>query len=182
MHQFLKFIFGIKLYKFRTVPLSIIKSFSLYTQQVCWQLASKLSANLYDRHLLLCVQWKTPDDGQRNCPKHIEFYSKNKFEKLVHLVGFVIKTYHDAQSLERQTCGLVTHVQSNFGFKTIQYLEYQMFSIVLSCGTVIARERYRLATNFGIRMDGQTSIISLQCDHFMQRAHSSRPVSDLSYK
>ena len=27
---------------------------------------------------------------QRNCPKHAEFYSKNKFEKLVHLVGFII--------------------------------------------------------------------------------------------
>jgi len=39
---------------------------------------------------LLCVQWKTPDDGQRNYPKHVEFYSKNKFEKLVHLVGFII--------------------------------------------------------------------------------------------
>jgi len=23
---------------------------------------------------------KTPDDGQRNCPKHVEFYSKNKLE------------------------------------------------------------------------------------------------------
>ena len=33
MHYFLKFIFGIKLYMFRTVPLSIIRSFSLYTQQ-----------------------------------------------------------------------------------------------------------------------------------------------------
>ena len=31
---------------------------------------------------------KTPYDGQRNCPKHVEFYSINKFEKLVHLVGF----------------------------------------------------------------------------------------------
>ena len=29
---------------------------------------------------LLCVQWKTPDDGQRNCSKHVQFYSKNKFE------------------------------------------------------------------------------------------------------
>ena len=38
---------------------------------------------------LLCVQWKTPDDGQRNCPNHAEFHSKNKFEKLVHLVGFI---------------------------------------------------------------------------------------------
>jgi len=33
MHQFLKFTFGIKLGRFRTVPLSIIRSFSLYTQQ-----------------------------------------------------------------------------------------------------------------------------------------------------
>jgi len=35
---------------------------------------------------------KIPDDGQRNCPKHAEFYSKNKFEKLVHLVDFIIRT------------------------------------------------------------------------------------------
>jgi len=33
-----------------------------------------------------------------NCPKHVEFYPKNKFEKLVHLVGFIIRIYHDAQS------------------------------------------------------------------------------------
>ena len=45
---------------------------------------------------------KTPDDGQRNCPKHVEFYSKNKFEKLVHLVGFIIRIYHDARSPERE--------------------------------------------------------------------------------
>jgi len=35
-------------------------------------------------------------------PKHVEFYSKNKFEKLVHLVGFIIRIYHDARSAERQ--------------------------------------------------------------------------------
>ena len=51
---------------------------------------------------LLCVQWKTPDDGQRNCPKRVDFCSKNKFEKLVHLVGFIISIYHDARSAERQ--------------------------------------------------------------------------------
>jgi len=45
---------------------------------------------------------KTDDDGQRNCPKHVEFYSKNKFEKLVRLVGFIIRTYHDARSAECQ--------------------------------------------------------------------------------
>ena len=45
---------------------------------------------------------KTPGDGQRNCPKHVEFYSKNKFKELVHLVGFVIGIYHDERSPERQ--------------------------------------------------------------------------------
>jgi len=38
--------------------------------------------------------------GQRNCLKHVEFYSKNKFEKLVHLGGFIIRIYHDARSPE----------------------------------------------------------------------------------
>jgi len=33
------------------------------------------------------------DNGQRNYLKHAEFYSKNKFEKLVHLVGFIIRTF-----------------------------------------------------------------------------------------
>jgi len=28
---------------------------------------------------------------------------KNKFEKFVHLVGFIITIYHDARSPERQT-------------------------------------------------------------------------------
>jgi len=32
-----------------------------------------------------------PDDGQRNCPKHVYFHSKNKSEELVHLVGFTIR-------------------------------------------------------------------------------------------
>jgi len=52
-----QFIFGMKLYMFRTVPLSIIRSFALYTQQ--WYMSyrfgdgspdpvRKQSANLYD--------------------------------------------------------------------------------------------------------------------------------------
>jgi len=40
----------------------------------------------------MCIE-KTPDDGQRNCPKHVEFYSKNKFKKLVRLVGFITRIY-----------------------------------------------------------------------------------------
>jgi len=96
---------------FRTVPLPIIRNFSLYTQQwyMCWQLASRIRTERPDparklsAHIpLLRVQWKIPDDGQRNCPKHVELYSKNKFEELVHLVGFITRIYHDARSPERQ--------------------------------------------------------------------------------
>jgi len=76
---------------FQTVPPSTIRSFSLYTQQWCMSYTG-----------LLCVQSETPDDGQRNRPKHVEFYSKNKCEKLVHLVGFIIRLYHDARSPECQ--------------------------------------------------------------------------------
>jgi hypothetical protein len=62
MHQFLKFILEMKLYMFRAVPLSIIRSYSLYTQQRYMSYrfvdsfrnqfhpdpARKLSTNLYD--------------------------------------------------------------------------------------------------------------------------------------
>ena len=107
---FSNLFFGIKLYMFRTVPLSIIRSYSLSTQQwdMSYRFAESLRAgsgrncssvlillascqqNLYDIYHC-CVQWKSPDDGQRNCPKHVEFYSKNTFEKLLLLVGFAIR-------------------------------------------------------------------------------------------
>jgi len=47
----------------------------------------------------VCCEYseKTPDDGQRNCPEYVEFYSKNEFEKLVRLVGFIIRIYHNAR-------------------------------------------------------------------------------------
>jgi hypothetical protein len=99
----------------------------VYVIEVCWQLASRSRIDLapswscpqavgktvwHSRIPLLCVySEKTPDDGQRNCPKHVEFHSKNKFEKLVHLVGFILRylsrctvtwtSYHDARSRER---------------------------------------------------------------------------------
>jgi len=98
---------------FWTDPLSTIRSFPLYTQQwyMSYRFADSLQrVNLYDIYLLLCVQWKAPDDGQRNCPKHVEFYSKNKFEKLVHLVGFIIRIYHNAWSPERQIWFMVNKV------------------------------------------------------------------------
>jgi len=48
-------------------------------------------ADLYDMYHCCVYSENTPDDGQRNCPKHVEFQSKNKFEKLVQLLGFIIR-------------------------------------------------------------------------------------------
>jgi len=82
---------------FRTVPMSVIRSSSLYTQQ--WYVSCTFADSLTGRNSVLillasymtytitCVQWKTPDDEHRNCPKHAEFYSENKMEKLVRLKG-----------------------------------------------------------------------------------------------
>ena len=53
--------------------------------------ARKLSAKMCDIHHCCAYSKKTPVDGQRNCPKHVDFHSKNKFEKLVNLVGFIIR-------------------------------------------------------------------------------------------
>jgi len=84
---------------FRTVPLSIIRSFSLYTQQ--WYMSYRYADSLRAEwgrnwvpssfcsqavsipvwHIpLLCVQWKTPDDGQRNCPKQVVLFQKYIWE------------------------------------------------------------------------------------------------------
>jgi len=78
----------------------------VYVILVWWQLVSRIGTQAVSKPVwhtpLLCVQWKTPDDGHRNCPKYVDFYSKNKLEKSVHLVGFIIRIYHDVLSLERQ--------------------------------------------------------------------------------
>jgi len=62
--------------------------------------------------MLLYVQSWTPDDGRKDRPKHVELFQKtkkkkiiiiiNKFETLVHMVGFTIEIYYDARPYERQ--------------------------------------------------------------------------------
>jgi len=111
---------------FRTVPLSIIRSFSLCTQQwymsyrfadsllaSCQQThafrpdpALKLSANLYDiYHCCVCSEKLLMMD--RGTVRNMwSFIPKINFEKLMHLVGLIIRIYHDARSPERQTCNL----------------------------------------------------------------------------
>ena len=58
---------GTKPYMFRVVSLPIIRRFPLYT-----------------------LQWKTPDDGQRNCPKHVEFRARINLE-ISASFGFIVQ-------------------------------------------------------------------------------------------
>jgi nucleoside recognition membrane protein YjiH len=45
---------------------------------------------------------KTPDDEQRNLPKHVEFYFKNKFQELAHLIGFIIRIPTSSNHLKQE--------------------------------------------------------------------------------
>jgi len=97
---------------------------------------------------LLCVQWKTPDDGQSNCPKHVELYSKNKFEKLVHLVGFIIRIYHEARSSERQRTSKTKYIFLSLHFRLLQNAQWRKveISVTRNCIMLYASEHYIVST------------------------------------
>jgi hypothetical protein len=119
--------------------------------RLCCLLAAAclLASRQHNLYVLLCVQCWTPDDGQGNCPKHVELYSKNKFEKLAHLVCFIIKIYHDARSSECQIPHYVfitkplertTHISPVSRPATIEesrilndYEQQSVFSVVVLC-------------------------------------------------
>jgi len=83
-----------KLYMFRTVRLSIIRSlFTVHSAmlcviQVCRQLSSRARMEVHgssipfllESCLQTCMTYTTaectPDDGQTNCPKHVDFHPK----------------------------------------------------------------------------------------------------------
>jgi len=64
MHKFLKFIFGLKLYMFCTVPLSIIRSFSLYTQQ--WYMLYRFADCLLASCQQTCMTYTTAVNTLKN--------------------------------------------------------------------------------------------------------------------
>ena len=79
------FVFIIRIYRDAR---SLERQIQLYN----WRTKTKLMSLAISFHFL-CAQ---------HVSKHVEFYSKNKFEKLVRLFGFIIRIYRDARSRERQ--------------------------------------------------------------------------------
>jgi len=100
--NFSNFILGMKLCMFRTVPLSIIRSFSLYAQQ--WYMSYRFVDSLragsgcsvlnlqtcMTYTIAVCtvkISWCWTEEQSEKC--RVSF--QNKFEKLVRLVGFIIR-------------------------------------------------------------------------------------------
>jgi hypothetical protein len=94
---------------------------------------------------LLRVHQKTPDDGQNNCSKYVDFHSKNKFEKLLHLVGFIIRNLSwctvARMSKSHTTCILINRVVRSLQlawsdlsfFRDYQYIEPRTVNVVTAC-------------------------------------------------
>jgi len=117
----------------RTFPLSIISSFSLYTHQ--WSILILLASCMIYNVAACTVN--TADDGQRYCPKHVEFYSKNKFEEVVHLVDFIVRI------LEYTLCNKSSVTQSSV-INSVHYpLQTQRFalSITANCNKIFQSNR-----------------------------------------
>jgi hypothetical protein len=91
---------------FWTVPLSVIRSFSLYTQQ--WYTSYQFADSLQDVSKTVCIvvctvknSWWWTEELSKTCRVSVQ----NKFEKLVHLVGFIVRTCHNAWSHECKILG-----------------------------------------------------------------------------
>jgi hypothetical protein len=153
-----------KLYMFQTVPLSIVRRFSLYTLQ--WYMSYWFVDSLQAAMMLwdtvglwvspqciplLCVQWNAPDDGQMNCPKHSNFISfQNKFEKLVHPFGSLYEIYHFALSHE---CWIQYFQVRNIGNKIKNSKKHKQNLCIYFTNTmweVYIKHRYSL-TLIGLR-------------------------------
>jgi len=101
---------------FRTAPLSIIRSFFTVRRAVVYVIqvlltaseqerpdsARKLSANLYDIHHCCVYSEKLLMMDGGTVRNMYSFVPKINFEKIVLLVGFIIRIYHDALPPEGQ--------------------------------------------------------------------------------
>jgi len=139
--------FGIKLYNFQTVPLSIIRSFALYTWQWCmsYRFAESLRA-AWGRNascqqtcmtctIVVCTvknSWWRTEKLSKTC----RVLFQNKFEKLVHLVGFNIRTF----SVHNFNVKLINEQKTQCGLHvTLRY--------VFSCFAPLAHVHFQLLQN-----------------------------------
>ena len=86
---------------------------------VCYVVACKQDQDVMYDIYHWCVYSEKLLMMDRGTVRNIQFYSKNKFEKLVHLAGFIIRIYHDARSPERQFVTMYGHLNVNLSRCTV---------------------------------------------------------------
>jgi hypothetical protein len=110
------------------------------------------------RHILMVsVQWTAPDDGQRNCPKHIVSF-QNKFEKLVHLVGFIIRKFVTMHGMQTST-GML-HSLSVAGMTHTHYL-WQVWLTLIICGRYDSHSLSVAGMTHSLPVAGMTHTLSV---------------------
>ena len=130
---------------FRTVPLSIVRSFHC-TQQ--WYMSYRFGDSLWAGSRWNSVPswscstvknswWRTEELSETcrvSCPKHVQFHSKNKFEKLVHLIGFIIRNrgnYSLCLPEHSAAKKKVFYLQCIFHFPSLCFTSY--FIVCIEC-------------------------------------------------
>jgi hypothetical protein len=104
---------------------STVHSALVYVMHVWWQFSSstwsclKIVIKNAWRIPMPNVQWKTPDDGQKNCPKHVEFLDKINLGNWCVCWFYYKEICYDARSHERKI-----------------YIWYDIFILQLDCHPV----------------------------------------------
>ena len=95
-------------------------------------------------------EW-TPDDGQRHCPKHVEFHAKNKFAKLEYLVGLIVKKF------------VTMYGHMNLKYVTPSFVIYlhveAVFTLYRALKSHVQRERSKCYTDQDLRVVSTYGII-----------------------
>jgi len=110
--------------------------------------ARKLSANLYDiQHC--CVYMKNSWWWTEELSETCRLYSKNKFEKSVHLIGFITRIYHDAPSPERQFITMHRHLNVNLSRCTVTWTS-NTFVILIKSNAFVVLKRNNCIIKYGM--------------------------------
>jgi len=132
---------------------------------------------------------------KNSCLKHVEFHSKNKFEKSVHLFGFIIRNYHNAWSPECQTSilGLGLPLQCTFFFHTsiptynmLITLDYNLVCIYTGCCTHNRQIPARLLgcqeQQFSLQLASDSHVSDIGSDYFLRHTATLDYLEILSHK
>jgi len=149
----------------------------VYVIQVCWQLASRIRTELQFRPdaarkpstklcdiYHCCVYSEKLLMMDRETVRNMQFYSKNKFEKLVYLFRFIIRIYHDARSPERQI--ELTHI---FTVRCIAFWYLAAVKMVVYFALFERIWHERLCTKPGPVLEGRKDARLGACVHVIRQ-------------